>query len=99
MAHINYDKITRNELELIEEITRRATKGIRRDPDINFMTMMMDIEAVHSQWPLCLEEFLNAPEYDFWHDIYGIRRHLNRETLQLEDGFVPRYTKQEMKKP
>lgn len=52
----------------------------------------MDLTAVHANGcPLRLDGLLAAPEYDFVHDISGIRRHLNRDTGQLEDCFLPRY--------
>lgn len=44
----------------------------------------------HRGCPLDLEQFLHSSDQDFAHDIGGIRRHLNRITGQLEDGFTPR---------
>ena len=35
-----------------------------------------------------------SPAYDdhnFAHDVFGIRRHMNRKTAKLEDHFVPRF--------
>ncbi|KKK55056.1 hypothetical protein LCGC14_3078450, partial [marine sediment metagenome] len=44
---------------------------------------------------LDLARFLEGPDFDFAHDVWGIRNHLNRETGQLENCFLPRYaTKQ-----
>ena len=40
-----------------------------------------------------LEELLHADGFDFTHDVWGIRRHINRKTGQLEDCFTPRYAK------
>ena len=52
----------------------------------------MDISACHlNDCPLKLDELLSADEFEFTHDVFGIRRHLNRETGKLEDFFFPRY--------
>ena len=55
----------------------------------------MDLEATHASCPLQLREMveqLNGPyKSDVVHDLLGIRRHLNRETGQLENHFIPRF--------
>jgi hypothetical protein len=52
----------------------------------------MDIAACNANGcKLKLEEFLAAPGFDFIHDVIGIQRHINRETGQLGDCFLPRY--------
>lgn len=55
----------------------------------------MDLEAVHASCPLKLKEMVEALETahksDVVHDLLGIRRHINRETGQLEDHFRPRF--------
>jgi hypothetical protein len=52
----------------------------------------MDITACHlNGCPLRLGELLGADDANFAHDVFGIRRHLNRETGKLEDCFCPRY--------
>jgi hypothetical protein len=55
----------------------------------------MDLEATHASCPLQLREMvesLDGPyKSDVVHDLLGIRRHLNRETGQLEDHFTPRF--------
>ena len=54
----------------------------------------MDIEATHSNGcPLRLQELLTASPFDFAHDIYGIRKNLNRETGKIENLFSPRFSK------
>jgi hypothetical protein len=55
--------------------------------------LAMDLTAVHANGNrLRLSELLAAPDFDFVHDIDGIRRHLNRNTGALEGFFTPRYT-------
>jgi hypothetical protein len=59
--------------------------------DYPMLDALMDIEAVHMICPLRLAELASAPDPHWTHDIAGIRRHLDRETMQLTDGFTPRY--------
>jgi hypothetical protein len=61
--------------------------------DYSLNNIQMDITATHANGnPLKLNEFLNADDENFAHDIFGIRRHLNRNTGQLENCFLPRYS-------
>lgn len=54
---------------------------------------VMDIAACHLNGnPLKLRELIDAPDFDFIHDVFGIRQHLNRKTGQLENLFVPRFS-------
>ena len=59
------------------------------------LDMMLDMEYANRDCPLKLQELLNADEFDFWHDIFGIYKNLNRQTKKLENCFVPRYAKPE----
>jgi len=62
-------------------------------PDVNALELNMDITATHANGcPVKLRELAGAPKLDFAHDVCGIQRHINRETGQLEDCFVPRYS-------
>jgi hypothetical protein len=85
-------KSSRFELKLIAEIADRA---IRELPLHGYdrQTLMMDLDATHSNGcQLNLTMLLNASSIDFAHDIYGIHRHLDRDTGRLMDHFSPRYT-------
>lgn len=54
----------------------------------------MDITACHANGcPLKLRELLAAEDFNFAHDVFGIRRHLNRETAQLGDYFMLRFAR------
>lgn len=57
--------------------------------------LMMDLEAVHSTMPLKLDAMCAAEQdsFDLAHDISGICRHLDRNTGQLRDCFVPRFAR------
>ena len=82
-------KVSREEHELIMAIVKRAATVV---PDINRLELNMDITAAHANGcPLKLKELLEAPDFDFSHDVFGIQRHINRNTGKLEDCFLPRY--------
>lgn len=87
-------KTSKDDTDLIAEIAGKAAK-LYADigHDFDMMSMVMDLEVVHAETPLRLEEMLESENYDFIHDIAGIRRHLNRATGRLEDFFVPRFTR------
>lgn len=54
----------------------------------------MDLTATHANGnPLKLHQLLAADDANFAHDVFGIRRHLNRETGELMDCFVPRFSR------
>lgn len=85
---------SRYESFLIRKIVDRAVKNkaYKRDK----LSTEMDLEACHCNGtPLDLTRLLNAPEFDFWHDLSGIRYHLNRDTGKLMDCFLPRMALQD----
>jgi hypothetical protein len=92
--HPNFS-VTGEQLALIEQIADRAvalehgagTRFGRRD----LMTWHMDLCATHNSCPLDLAGLLATDDYNFAHDVFGIRRHIDRETGDLTDCFVPRY--------
>ncbi len=91
---MNWKPNSVTEVELIHKIAKRAADlakhiGIRYD----LLLASMDITACHLNGnPLMLQELLDADNGNFAHDILGIRIHINRETGELEDFFVPRYS-------
>lgn len=87
-------KASKDDAALIEQIAARAFED--QAGDTPMLEFMMDITAAHLNGrPLDLARFLEGPDFDFAHDVWGIRNHLNRETGQLENCFLPRYaTKQ-----
>lgn len=83
----------REEARTIAAIARRAVAAAQKiGVEYDFLSADMDITACHlNDTPLRLNELLAADEFNFAHDVFGIRRHLNRETGKLEDCFCPRY--------
>lgn len=85
-------KTSNEENDLIRRIVDRAL-GLRIG---DRMSITMDVIATHANGnPLRLADLLAADDFNFAHDMYGINRHLNRETGKLEDFFSPRFTRQE----
>ena len=56
----------------------------------SWVDLEMDITAAHLAGEVDLQALLESKDGDFNHDINGIRRHINRATGQLMDGFAPR---------
>jgi hypothetical protein len=72
---------------IVQRAMSEGSKGIDR------LALEMDITACHANGnKLRLMALLNADSFNFWHDVGGIARHLNRETGQLEDCFSPRFS-------
>lgn len=82
--------ITREDMRTIGEIAERALQLPWPDRPTK-LDLLMDLTAVHEKTPIDLQRLYVADLANFAHDLGGIRRHLNRETLKLEDGFLPRF--------
>lgn len=93
MEQIDYKRLKQEEARTIAKIAQRAVlMATKYGHQYEFMDADMDITACHcGDAPLKLGELLGADDVNFAHDVFGIRRHLNRETLKLEDCFVPRF--------
>ena len=85
-------KRKKEEFDIIVKICERAENmGIEQK---DRLTLIMDIENTHNSMGLNLRGLLEADELNFSHDIVGIQTHINRDTKELEDFFVPRYATQ-----
>ena len=87
------DKAT---MDLENQIARRAVKMAidvcEGDFSYKQMDALMDIDACHSNGcPLKLQELLETNDVNFAHDVFGIRRHIDRTTGKLQNCFLPRY--------
>lgn len=82
------------EHELCNAIANRAVALAKRH-GIKYkkVTALMDVTACHASGnPLHLDELLKADDANFGHDVFGIRRHIDRSTGQLLNCFVPRFS-------
>ena len=82
------------DLETVKMIVQRAiVMAASAGWTYDRMDATMDIKACHANGnPLLLRELLNADDFNFAHDVFGIRRHLDRSTGQLGDCFLPRFS-------
>lgn len=77
--------------ELYEKICERAEKQGYSGERIS---LMMDIESADKKFHLCLEELLNADDFNFAHDINGIINNIVRNSFPATDFgfFVPKFS-------
>jgi hypothetical protein len=94
-TQIPFNRLKREELDIIDEIATRAL-DLARDANVRIkkQEIVMDIAACHLvACPLDLYRMLVADAGNFGHDVFGIRKHLNRESLQMMDCFIPRFAR------
>lgn len=86
-------KVTKKDARLISAIADRAGEELFKGwTTQTVFDTEMDITAAHANGcPLKLDELLAARPLDFAHDVGGIRRHIDRNTGQLRDCFLPRF--------
>ncbi len=93
---ISFDT-TSNETFLIMAIIDRAGPLLlQHAPTLKYarQEMHMDLAACHANGcELRLEELRNASDYEFMHDVLGIRKHINRNTGKLGPEFKPRFSR------
>lgn len=85
---------TKREHALIKKIVTRA-QHLAVDAGFHYTTTdaMMDVEACHCNGnPLDLKKLLGFDDFNFAHDVFGIRRHIDRTEGKLLDCFLPRST-------
>lgn len=81
--------------ELYLKIIERAEK------ELNFvgdrLSILMDIESADLHFNLRLEDWLNADEFNFAHDFFGIMNNIKRDTFPATDFnfFLPRFASEE----
>ena len=89
--------VSKKDAAIISAIAVRAVKSAKeagwrydqRDAE-------MDITACHRNGtPICLADLLAADDFNFSHDVLGIRRNLDRRTGKLLNHFHPRHSKPE----
>jgi hypothetical protein len=86
--------VSKWEMDVITEIAQRGElmAVANGDRQTTRMDIMMDLCAVVAQGcSLRLIPLRDADDFDFAHDVFGIRKHLDRETGTLQDHFWPRF--------
>jgi len=94
---IQFAEFTPSERQSVDTILSRMARIVRAagrtfGPQ-DCVTVEMDIAAVHVTCPLDLERMAAGADFDLAHDVYGINRHLDRDTGELRDFFCPRFAR------
>lgn len=99
VGQINF-KVSPESLDLIAKVADRFQEmeefaGVTRRARRERFGIIMDFCAnQNSSTPVDLAALLKADNREFVHDAFGIARHINRETGELMDCFLPRFVKQ-----
>lgn len=82
--------LTKMEIQLCDKIVSRAMNmGFYKD---NKLTAFLDVQNAAKYWDMRLEEWLNADDLNFAHDIVGIYKNIVRKTpIKFINCFVPRF--------
>jgi hypothetical protein len=85
---------TPEERGVIRKIAKRAVALAKANGvKIKQIDTEMDLVATHANGnPLRLDALLAADDFNVIHDVFGIRRHLDRETGKLTNCFRPRFS-------
>jgi hypothetical protein len=87
---IEWEKLTKEDMETIGKIVDRVSAlATEYGEKIDRISFNMDISAAYLHTPLDLQQLLDFPDFDFAHDVFGIRQHLDRSTGELKDCFIP----------
>ncbi len=90
MINFNASRDDRRQIELIVERAKRIAHEAGRE-SFDQESLEMDLTACHlNGCPLDLQKLANADDFNFAHDVFGIERHMNRTTGQLENHFFPK---------
>jgi len=87
-----YPKTSKLDLVLILKIVERA-HGIvvAHGGEYDKTSAGLDLVYAHAQVPLDLEALLAADDFNFMHDVFGIARHMDRSTGEMDGRFLPRF--------
>lgn len=88
--------VPKQETKIIAKIAKRAVKLATKEAKAygyDEQWAKMDVTACHTNGnPLKLQKLLEADDFNFLHDVFGIARHINRDTGKLENCFLPRFS-------
>lgn len=91
MKDINW-KLSKRDQEIVAAIAKRALPLLRRaGHELSAQHVEMDVIATHRIIGLRLLDLAATDDANFGHDLLGIVRYLDRETLEMKDFFIPRF--------
>jgi hypothetical protein len=87
-------KCSKEEHKQIITIAKRAIKlSEKNDITYSMTDCIMDITATHCNGTkINLKKLIEFNDSNFGHDVYGIRRYIDRNTGKLTNNFLPRCT-------
>lgn len=88
---IDWKKVTTTMMILANGIVKRAER-LAKDAgvDVDRISMQMDLLAAAVVEKINLEKLSGFDDTNLGHDVFGISRHLDRETGKIGGGFWPR---------
>lgn len=94
LRQINWDSSPEDALIIIQIAKRAASLAHKHGIAYGRQDAAMDVTAVHlNGCPLRLQELLEAKDVDFAHDVFGIRRFIDRTTGKINPAlFGPRFS-------
>lgn len=96
MDSVSFVSRDHEDFVLIEKIADRARKIDREINGRSARTKLhhqMNVSACHASGnPLRLADLLAADEFNFVHDVFGIDRHICRDTGRMLNHFSPRFS-------
>ena len=97
-AEVSFDA-TAADAKIIRKIATRACslEAAHGGRARSLMDWQMDVIATHANGnPLRLADLLEADDFNFMHDVFGICRHLDRSSGKLTGFFSPRFSQREV---
>ena len=91
---IKWEQLANEDVRPIHYLAVRASQLAARGAVFYpVLDASMDITACHLHTPLDLPALSAANDLEFAHDVFGIFENINRQTGDLENGFIPRFAK------
>ena len=91
---VTFPTLTPKERKTVRAIVKRWLAMYKRwgiaPPDA--LSVEMDLYATHGDCGLKFAALLAADDFNFVHDLGGIRAHMNRRTGKLDNHFLPRFS-------
>lgn len=85
---------SKKDMALIEKLADRLEiygKKFGVELEYDRLEFIMDLDACNSNGtPLDFQKLLDADDFNFGHDVWGIRAHIDRTTGKVKDFFMPR---------
>jgi len=83
--------VTREQAEFISAVVERADMLATMYRGYPFQDLRLDLSACEMNGcPMDWQKLLDCGDFDFVHDVWGIHRHIDRNTGVLGGNFLPR---------